>query len=168
MQAREIELLHVHRGYYHCPFAPEEPVFKNPEPRFVAGRIPLGNGMLAQLIASIYDDHSSISEQAGILDRLDFALAEEHIGTGLDNATLAMQPVMDALVAEAESGKGKPTVDKKGVDTNRPARRRRTAEGHFLFVSSATTRLLLHLDKGETPPLLKDAPPSRRKGELVE
>ena len=161
------EELHVHRGYYHCPFAPDEPVYKNPEPRFVAGRIPLGNGMLAQLLASIYDDHSTVSEQAGILDRLGFALAEDHIQTGLENATLAMQPVLQAMVAELHAGEGRPNVDKKGVDTNRPGPRNRTAEGHFLFVSRPDARLLIHLEKGENHDLIKDVPPSRRKGEAV-
>ena len=161
------EELHVHRGYYHCPFAPDEPVFKNPVPRFVAGRIPLGNGLLAQLLSSIYDDHSTIFEQAGILDRLGFALAEDHIRTGLDNATLAMQPVLEAMFAEFEAGEGRPNVDKKGVDTNRPGPRNRTVEGHFLFVSRPDARLLIHLEKGETHDLIKDVPPSRRKGEVI-
>ena len=160
------EELHVRRGYYHCPVHPEEPVHKCRQPMFVAGGVPIGNGLLAQILASVYDDHSSVFDQAGLLDRIGFSLEEEQIEKALDRATVAMQPVLDALRAELTAGSGKPTVDKSGVDTARPGRRR-TVDGHLLVVSRPDATLLVHLDKGETDELVKSVPPSRRKGERV-
>jgi hypothetical protein len=162
------EELHVRRRYYHCPFTPEEPIYKCREPRFVAGLAPLGNGLLAQLLASIYDDHSSVTDQAGILDRLGFTLDEKHIETGIDNATAAIQPILDALHKEFLSGDGRPGVDKKLVDSTFPGTKNRPAEGQLLFASRVDAKILIHLKKGESHPLLKDTPPSRRKGELIQ
>jgi hypothetical protein len=129
--------------------------------------VPLGNGLLAQLLASIYDDHSSIFDQAGLLDQIGFALAEESIERALDRATEQMAPILDALRAEVESDSSRPMVDKKGVDTARPGPRKRDLEGHLLFVSRPGAVVLLHVDKGETDELIKSVPPSRRKGELI-
>ena len=162
------EELHVRRRYYHCPFTPEEPVYKCREPRFVAGLAPLGNGLLAQLLASIYDDHSSVTDQAGILDRLGFTLDEKHIETGIDNATAAMQPILAALHDEFEAGDGRPSVDKKPVDSTVPGPKNRPSEGQLLFASRADAKILIHLKQGESHPLIKDMPPSRRKGELIQ
>ena len=154
------ELLHV-QWLLPLPICARRAGLQEPRAQFRGRSDSPGNGMLAQLIASIYDDHSSISEQAGILDRLDFSLAEEHIGTGLDNATPAMRPVMDALVAEAESAKAnQPSTKRASIPKACPTapHRRRPLP----FVSSATTAAPAPR-QGRNPPLLKDAPPSRRK-----
>ena len=163
---QRFEMLHVRRGVYTCRLCPDEPEHVSSEPAFVAGPTPLGNGLLAQIIAAVYDDHSTLFEQAGNLERLEFGVNEDRVATALDLATRSVKPVVEALRAEIEAAKGKPTVDKKGVDSSRPGRRR-SVEGHLRFVSTPTARLLVHTDRGYDDPLVKSVPPSRRKGELI-
>ena len=163
------EELHVHRGLYHCPFHPEEPVYKGREPVFLSGGVPLGNGLLAQIITSIYNDHSSVEEQLRLLDHIGFTLRNQAIETAIDRATEAMAPVMEALRAEVAAGSNRPTVDQSGVASLRPNPIEDEPElrGELLFVSQPTAALLVLAEDAHPDPLVKSVPPSRRKGERV-
>jgi len=163
---QRFEMLHVRRGVYECRLCPEEPDYTSPDPGFVAGPTPLGNGLLAQIIASVYDDHSSLFEQTGNLERLAFGVDEDRVAVALDRATRAVAPVIEALRAEVQAAESRPAVDKKGVDSSRPGQRS-PVEGHLRFVSTPHVRILVHTDQSHDDALVKSVPPSRRKGEVI-
>ncbi len=161
------ETVVIRRGEYHCPLCPDEPVYRARRPQFLAGKTPIGNGMLAQLVASIYDDHATMFDQASLVDRLGFIIEEERIAAALDHAHHHVAPILAAMRAEISAGEGRPVIDKEPVVSRRPDRRR-TVDGQLLFVSGATAQVLVHLDANEEDAIVKSVPPSRRKGTAIQ
>jgi len=66
-------------------------------PRFAAGDVPLGNGMLAQLLASRYHDDLGLDQQQNLLARIHKPMSRGRLRTATARASALIQPVLSQM-----------------------------------------------------------------------
>ena len=157
------ELLVVRRGVYTAGGFPDGEPYPCRNPHLLAGDVPLGNGMLAQLIAGRYGDHLTLKDFVTQLGRIGFVIEEKELNVAIDRASdAAGRAVWAQMTAELEADK-KRVVDGKPVTTRRTAGKR-LVQGELRAVQNDEHQLLVHQDKGAAPPPLAEAT-GRRAGQ---
>lgn len=66
-------------------------------PRFAAGDVPLGNGMLAQLLASRYHDDLGLDQQQNLLARIHKPMSRGRLRTATSRGCALIQPVLNQM-----------------------------------------------------------------------
>jgi transposase len=117
------ELLTVRRAVYDCPLCPEEEPVVATSPRFLSGGVPIGNGLLAQLVVARFGDHGNLSELANSMSRYGLVIEADKLDSATRKAAAAVQQVIAAIRAEVNEAK-RVHIDARGLPTRRPGPQR--------------------------------------------
>ena len=154
------EMLIVRRGIYKLKGVLGSSDYVTRDPVFISGKVPLGNGMLAQVVAARFGDHATLVDLSNQIGRQNFEVEAERLEQAIDGAAPLGRAVLDIMHAEVLAEKIR-QVDSKGIATLRPTPKRRQ-RGELKAVSTKAHVLLVHTDEGdELSPLLN--PPGRTK-----
>jgi hypothetical protein len=150
------EMLIVRRGIYKLKGVLGSEDFVTRDPVFLAGKVPLGNGMLAQAIAARFGDHATLIDVSNQLGRFNFEIEGDRLAEAIDGARDTGRVVHAAMLAAVEADKAR-RIDKKAIPTVRQGRRKRL-RGEFKAVTTDEHMLLVHTEAGEAPPDVLQAP----------
>ncbi len=160
------EMLIVRRGIYRLKGVMGSPDYVTRDPVFLAGKVPIGNGMLAQTIAARFGDHATLVDVSNQLGRHNYEVDADRLAEAIEGAAPTGRAVLAAMTAAVEAD-DKRSIDKKGIATLRAGGRRRL-RGELKAVTTDEHLLLVHAEAGEAPPSLLQPPGrSRAKGKVA-
>jgi len=97
---QSLRWLTVHRPVWDCPSCPSEAARKATEPAFAARRIPVGNGLLAELLCARYEDHTPLAALGRLLASWGCPVSDLTLAEELARLSKAVLPVAEAVRAE--------------------------------------------------------------------
>ena len=100
------ELLEITQVLYECPDVEDMMPFAGANPAWLASHAPIGNGMLAQLVVSIFRDGLPLNRVETLLSQLSAPIARSVLQGQLIEAADALAPI----VAHLRAGQHKATV----------------------------------------------------------
>jgi len=153
----------IQRDHFLCSGLRESRIIRAALPRFVAGEVPLADGLLAQLICARFEDHMPIRDQAGLIDRLHFDLGRLQLWEALGLATESIAPVHGALESALRASGGL-RIDATPV-AYRMLRHGRTHTGFVSAIDDGQrVALVAHDQEHLAAPLGREHSADRREG----
>ncbi len=148
-QHQRFEMLKVRRTVYRTSGGTEAAAL----PHYIAGRVPVANGMLAQLAAARFSDHDSLDTWARLLGRFDIPAPAQRLREAFSLLSAAVAPVFLALEEEVLSRPD--AVDASDLAARAPGPTR-LVEGRIRAVRRGSSLWFVWRDLEDLSPVLRE------------